>query len=358
MPNMPQNKIHALDLFAGAGGMSIGAMAAGIQIDYAIEKDPQAAETYKRNHPNTKVIVDDIKDVDFSKISFPAKEPLIIFGGPPCQGFSTSNQKTRNKENKNNWLFNYFLRFTDYFKPDWVVFENVKGFKETAKGFFHKKVFENLEKMQYTVSSFILNAEDYGVPQRRYRLFIIGSKNGYKVTAPPLSRYRFTVWDAISDLPILENGASISRLPYSSRKCSKYAKKMRRNHLYCENNIVTKNSDSIVERYKYIPEGGNWQNIPEHLMGNYKNFHRCHTGIYHRLAADKPSLVVGNFRKNMMIHPKSNRGLSVREAARLQSFPDDYVFYGALGSQQQQVGNAVPPILAKAIFDEIVKYLS
>lgn len=337
--------------------MSIGAMAAGVQIDYAIEKDPQAAETYKKNHPSTKVIVDDIKNVDFSKISFPVKEPLIIFGGPPCQGFSTSNQKTRNKENQNNWLFNYFLKFVDHFKPDWVIFENVKGFKETAQGFFYKEVCDNLRKMQYSVSSFILNAEDYGVPQRRYRLFIIGSRKGCKVSPPPTLKCRVTVWDAISDLPLLENGASISRLPYSSKKCSPYAKKLRKKRLCCENNIVTKNNDIILERYKYIPEGGNWRNIPEFLMKNYKNFHRCHTGIYHRLAVDKPSLVVGNFRKNMMIHPKINRGLSVREAARLQSFPDEYVFYGTLGSQQQQVGNAVPPLLAKAMFKHIIKYI-
>lgn len=132
---------------------------------------------------------------------------------------------------------------------------------------------------------------------------------------------------------------------------------MRGSSIESSNNLVTKSSPEIIKRYRYVPQGGNWQNIPENLMNNYKDTTRCHTGIYHRLKEDEPSVVLGNFRKNMLIHPQQDRGLSVREAARLQSFPDWYEFVGSIGFQQQQVGNAVPPLLAKAVFTAIKEYM-
>ena len=139
-----------------------------------------------------------------------------------------------------------------------------------------------------------------------------------------------------------------------SEPISPYAKLMRGNSQQCHNNLVTKNSDYIIERYKHISQGENWEAIPQELMKNYKNVSRCHTGIYRRLKEDEPSIVIGNFRKNMLIHPWEDRGLSVREAARLQSFPDNFIFEGSIGYQQQQVGNAVPPLLAKAVFDHVL----
>lgn len=122
-----------------------------------------------------------------------------------------------------------------------------------------------------------------------------------------------------------------------------------------QGNLVTVNADYILERYKYIPGGGNWQSIPGSLMRNYSDRDRCHTGIYHRLRCNQPAKVIGNFRKNMLIHPRHNRGISVREAARLQSFPDDYVFLGSIGFQQQQVADAVPPLLAQVVANSILR---
>jgi DNA (cytosine-5)-methyltransferase 1 len=129
---------------------------------------------------------------------------------------------------------------------------------------------------------------------------------------------------------------------------------MRGDLIKCSNNLVTGNAPHIIERYKHIPAGGNWEDIPKRLMSNYTDVQRCHTGIYRRLRHDEPSVVIGNFRKNMLIHPNKHRGLSVREAARLQSFPDSFRFHGSIGFQQQQVGNAVPPLLAKAVFRQIL----
>ena len=238
--------------------------------------------------------------------------------------------------------------------PDWVVFENVKGIVETEGGFFLDSVISALEATGYTVSKWILNAADFGVPQKRWRLFIVASLHGHAVPQPkPTAKTHITVKDAISDLPILRNGARHDLLPYRIENPSPYAKKMRGALTACSNHLVTANNINILKRYHYIPKGGNWQNIPDCLMDNYANPERCHTGIYKRLKLNEPSIVIGNFRKNMLIHPTQTRGLSVREAARLQSFPDSFKLLGSIGFQQQQVGNAVPPLLAKAVFDRI-----
>ncbi|MFA5770964.1 MAG: DNA cytosine methyltransferase, partial [Patescibacteria group bacterium] len=281
----------------------------------------------------------------------------ILFGGPPCQGFSSSNQKTRNKNNKNNWLFKEYLRLTKEQKPDWVIVENVKGIIETEDGFFFEIIINELKKLGYTSNYAILNAANYGVPQIRNRVFIVGSLHGIKYEFPEtVTKKHFTVNEAISDLPNLKSGANYHELDYKSEAKNKYQIFMRKKSKKAVNNFVTANCDLVLKRYKHIPQGGNWQDIPDTLMKNYIDFTRCHTGIYHRLKEDKPSVVIGNYRKNMLIHPTEDRGLSVREAARLQSFPDTFHFYGSIGFQQQQVGNSVPPLLAKAIFDRILKY--
>lgn len=348
--------MQGVDLFCGAGGMSVGAVASGIEIRYAVEVDRYAADTFKVNHKKTTLLNVDIRSVkgtDFSSIN--RIEPLVFFGGPPCQGFSTSNQKNRGLCNNNNWLYKDYLRLVKETRPDWVVFENVKGLIETENGFFLESVLNGFKKMGYTTSHFILNSADFGVPQKRNRLFIVASLHGAKISKPkPAVKKYVTVSEALSDLPDLENGNSTDEKHYIDKKPSKYAKSLRGSLTSCFNNLVTNNAPHIVERYTFIPQGGNWENIPKELMRNYTDVARCHTGIYRRLKSDEPSVVIGNFRKNMLIHPWKHRGLSVREAARLQSFPDSFRFSGSIGFQQQQVGNAVPPLLAKAVFSQII----
>jgi len=343
-----------VDLFAGAGGMSLGAVQAGIDVRVAVEADGHAAGTYALNHPNTEVIVDDIRNVEGIGIKTNG-EGTVLFGGPPCQGFSTSNQKTRGSGNPDNWLFREYVRIVKLWRPDWVVFENVKGIAETENGIFLKFVLQELEGAGYKSSWWILNAKDFGVPQSRQRLFAVGCLHGLTVKKlkPMVSRW-VTVKEAISDLPNIENGACVSWLAYKGPARSGYARKMRGRLKKSPNHVVSRNATYVVSRYKHVPQGGNWENIPSRLMRNYTDRGRCHTGIYHRLREDQPSVVIGNYRKNMLIHPTQDRGLSVREAARLQSFPDWYEFKGSIGFQQQQVGNAVPPMLARQVFQAVV----
>ncbi|MFB9862261.1 DNA cytosine methyltransferase [Rufibacter immobilis] len=346
-----------IDLFSGAGGMTLGAKQAGINVQFAVEYDKHAGQTYKYNNDDVELFNDDIRKLTNLPINREKGVPLVVFGGPPCQGFSTSNQRTRSTENSNNWLYKEFFRVVKMCDPlpDWIVFENVKGFSDTENGIFLNKVFLELEDLGYTVTSVVLNAADFGVPQRRNRFFAIASLHNKKVDFEKYKVKRpVTVKCAISDLPDLEVGSSEIWKKYKHNNCSEYARTLRGKLKESPNHQVSKNSDLVLKRYEHIPQGGNWQHIPEILMQNYKDRTRCHTGIYHRLKENEPSIVIGNYRKNMLVHPIQNRGLSVREAARLQSFPDWFEFKGSIGFQQQQVGNAVPPMLAKVIFEAIV----
>lgn len=347
-----------VDIFSGAGGLSLGAELAGFDVRFAVEKDKNAARTYQRNHQRTRVICDDIHNVNPLESLLPEDDVFVVFGGPPCQGFSLSNTKTRNLSNPNNTLFEEFLRFVSVLNPHWFVFENVEGFVNFENGLVREHVKECFRNMGYVVSDRVLVASDYGVPQNRHRYFMVGNRHGITFTFPDKHDTKYTVEDAISDLPILDNGQKLNIGDYikTVENCSEYAKIMRNGVTQPTQNWVSRNADYVLERYKYIHQGENWQAIPDELMQNYTDKSKCHSGIYKRLCADQPSVVISNYRKNMLIHPYQHRGLSVREAARLQSFPDSFIFEGTLMHIQQQIGNAVPPFLAKAVFEKILEY--
>ncbi|MDU9049994.1 MAG: DNA cytosine methyltransferase [Candidatus Electrothrix sp. Rat3] len=353
---MKLKKIYiGIDIFSGAGGLSLGATNAGITISTAIEKDRNAANTFKRNHPDTKLLVEDIANVNPDLCAL--EHPLIVFGGSPCQGFSFSNSKTRNERNKNNVLYHEFIRFISSLKPAWFLFENVEGIMSFNGGKTVWQLIKIFEELGYTVSNDVLNASDYGVPQDRNRFILVGNKKGIHFDFPKKKKIKVSVMDAIGDLPFLVNGQLEESLPYKHvEDLPAYAKKMRNRSKSAKQNFVSKNNDLVIERYKYIKPGQNWRAIPDYLMQNYKNKNNCHSGIYKRLNPAIPSVVISNYRKNMLIHPEQDRGLSVREAARIQSFPDDFIFEGNLMSIQQQIGNAVPPLLAEAIFKQIMRY--
>lgn len=344
-----------IDLFSGAGGMSLGAELSGVRVLVAVESDQYAARTYGLNHKRVTVINRPVESVSAAKLRVMRREPLIVFGGPPCRGFSTSNQRTRSANNPSNWLFQHYIRIVRELNPEWVLFENVTGILQTEGGRFLQEVIEQLQSLGFYISQWVLNAVDFGVPQRRSRVFVVGSRDCRRHCVPRKLGTHITVEEAIADLPSLENGANENWMPYGGPSQTTYARKMRGKMMRSANHLVTKNQELIIRRYSFIPPGGNWESIPLRLMRNYADRERCHEWIYKRLRPDEPSVVIGNYRKNMLIHPKEHRGLSVREAARLQSFPDWFEFTGSIGFQQQQVGNAVPPLLARAVFSSILR---
>ena len=335
--------------------MTLGAKQAGVEVVYAVEQCPVAAGTYRRNFPEIPMFVGNIRELQSVPVP-PKDRRTVVFGGPPCQGFSTSNQRTRSLSNPANWMFTELIRVAKMWDPDWIVIENVKGILETLKGFFLCAMQEEMRTLGYQTSTMTLNARDYGVPQRRARTFVVGSKDGRELTLPTeINGGEVTVGEAIDDLPVLEPGASVDELPYPCEARSKFARKLRGARVSVTGNLVTNNSEDVLRRYPYVPPGGNWKDIPARLMKKYKNVSNCHTGIYRRLRSSEPSVVIGNFRKNMLIHPEQHRGLSVREAARIQCVPDGFVFCGSIGFQQQQVGNLVPPPMAHAVLRQIVE---
>ena len=348
---------YGIDIFSGAGGLSLGAEMAGIRISTAIEINASAAKTFLRNHKGATVIQDDIQDINPMLLHGKNKPVFVIMGGPPCQGFSLSNTRTRNMDNPKNMLFKEFVRFVKEIKPEWFVLENVWGITNINEGKTQKMIENCFRTLDYDVKSEVLWASDYGVPQNRNRFFMVGNRLGINFVFPKKHTKKITVEEAIGDLPKLQNGEMLEEAAYAKmlEEASEYARLMREGSDKARQNYVSRNNDLVIERYKYIGQGQNWRAIPDHLMQNYADKGRCHSGIYKRLRADQPSVVISNYRKSMLIHPWEDRGISVREAARLQSFPDTFIFEGPLMHIQQQIGNAVPPLLAKAVFQQIIK---
>lgn len=353
--------VAGVDLFAGAGGLSLGAKQAGIQIFSAVEYGMAPSSTYRRNFPDVVLWNQTIESISAAQLlNFrPPHGRLVVFGGPPCQGFSTSNQRTRSPENPNNWLFRHFTSLAKILEADALVLETVPGILQTANGLFVHEIERHFNKIGHKCSIWRLNAADFGVPQRRNRVFFIGCRGQRPAPPSPKPSQYVSVADAINDLPELCNGSCDPLThPYTMHARSVYAKRMRGRLKACGGHLVTKNAEYVIERFRHIPPGANWRSIPADLMSNYADIQRCHAWIYHRLDPDSLSVAIGNFRKNMLIHPTQHRGLSIREAARLQSFPDVFEFEGTIGQQQQQVGNAVPPLLAQAVFEQVLTTLN
>lgn len=367
-----------VDLFCGAGGLSAGFERIGFPIISAVDNNNDILDTFEYNHNCTPINLDlsneNVLEANYMNVktnSFTPNDIDVVIGGPPCKGFSQANHQTGTADNpKNSLLLNYINLAMDI-DPEVIVLENVPNMLSVGDGYFKKEVYSRLHSGGYHVISQELSAENFGVPQRRCRVFILASREK-ELTPPSTFEPEFrdppSIRDAIFDLPDLpEGGGGSDRMEYDPRLSSdfdkiedmSYIKKMRENieedQIY--NHQSTRNREKTYERFSHIPQGGNWKDIPEELMDNYKNLDRTHDNIYLRLSEDDLAKTVANFRKQMMIHPTEDRLLTVREAARLQSFPDDYRFTGdKITIKQQMVGNAVPLNLAEAVAKSVAGY--
>ena len=341
-------KPTVIDLFAGVGGLSLGFEMEGFDILLANEFDQSIATAYKENHKSTNVVVGDITSLDLSKVFGEYVNRIdVVIGGPPCQGFSQKGKrKTINDER--NFLFKHYVEVVKFVKPKYFVMENVPNLLTAEKGFFLNEIKGLFKGYGYSIRYGVLNAADYGVPQNRRRAIIIGK---YLATPPELPlpcKQKVTIWDAISDLAYLESGEGEFEQEYRNSPKSDYEKKMRKGSKILYNHMATKHSALALERLSLIPPNAGKEVLPkEHITksvysGTWSRMKQNDVAVTITTRFDTPSS--GKF-----THPFLNRAITVREAARLQSFPDTFKFIGSKMSQMKQVGNAVPPLLARKI---------
>jgi DNA (cytosine-5)-methyltransferase 1 len=343
---MAKDKLTYVDLFSGVGGMTLGFEREGFENIFSIDFDKTICQTYKKNFPNHILIEKDIKNLTEKEILelTKGKEVDIIFGGTPCQGFSMAGNIGRSFiDDPRNHLFKEFARVVSILKPKFFIIENVARVYNHNKGKTRKEIISLFKKLGYEIECKVLNSANYGVPQVRNRVFFIGNrlhlKNKFpektydKHTQTTISNQKIKHWrtikEAIDDLPKLDSGES-SNIP---------------------NHEAMSHSEQMLNKMSYVSNGGSRHQIPENLRPKSGDVRK-----YIKYNADEPSIcITGDMRK--VFHYSQNRALSVRELARIQSFPDDFIFVGSKMSQQQQVGNAVPPLMAQAIAKTIKEEL-
>lgn len=343
-----------IDLFAGVGGLSLGFEMAGFEVVLANECDPSIATSYKRNRPETKMIVEDITKLTIED-TFGEYEGnvKVIIGGPPCQGFSQKGQR-KSINDPRNFLFRYFYDVVERVKPQYFVIENVPNLLTIENGLFKDQIIELFSGIGYAVSCGVLCAADFGVPQNRRRSCIMGKLGPRPVLLPEPAGVFTTVWDAISDLSYLESGEGSEIQNYCLAPQSSYQRLMREGSSVLCNHVATKHSDVTLERLSLIsPECGKEMLPAEHLTKSVYSGTWCRmkkNAIARTITTRYDTPSSGEF-----THPCLNRAITTREAARIQSFPDWFHFYGNKSSQMKQVGNAVPPLLGRAIANCIIE---
>jgi DNA (cytosine-5)-methyltransferase 1 len=365
------------DLFCGAGGLSCGFGMAGFKSVYAMDLDKSACETYALNHPETHVACDDVENVrpkDIFDAAGTRSIPLLI-GGPNCQGVSLRGK--RNPNDPKNEMFFHFKRLIEGVRPDWFVMENVPGLLHRHNEGLVTAIFDAFHSIGYRCGAEVLLAADYGVPQLRYRLVLIGNRTGQEIVFPDATHrcplefndapmfeenedrpIWLTTLDGIGDLPAIENGGGVPEVDYPSVRPEgllQYQKLCRRDSAALHNHVCHKSSDANIRLIKYVKPGKSWKCIPEEIRPpRFKHVAlKDHTTTYGRLSWDAPARTITTYFNNIssgaFTHPEQHRGISVREGARLQGFPDRYQFNGTAARQYRQVGNAVPPLMATHI---------
>lgn len=360
------SRLIAIELFSGAGGLSIGLQKAGFSVILANEIEPDFAKTFSLNHPKTKVLTADIHSIDFKQELLKLGSPKVslVSGGPPCQGFSTVGSK--NKQDPRNSLFFEYLRAIKEIAPDYLIFENVSGFKNMYEGEAFKTLLSELDALGYHCASAILEASDFGLPQRRQRTIVMGwQKHLPQVELPQPThseepslfgtRQKLNIMDAISDLP--ELAANSLNAIYACSPKNEFQVLLRGSCSTLTEHHSSNYGEKMLEILSLIPVGGTIEDLPLRLRpkGYFKN-------TYARLLPHQPSPTItrnfGTPSSSRCVHPFQNRALSTREGARLQGFPDGYQFCGSKTSKNLQIGNAVPPIFGEVLAVQIIKSIA
>lgn len=347
-------EFRILDLFCGAGGFSFGMhQNSHFKTLVALDFNEEAANTFKKNMPEAEVVTGDITDTDVKSLIIEKSKAVginMIIGGPPCQGFSMKGKKL-GLEDERNFLFKEYLKLVEELEPEVFVIENVKSLLSTAGGYFREQILEYIHRLGYNVNYGILNAKDFGVPQSRERAIFICSKS--KDIALPIGNDEgVTIRDAISDLAYLNSAQGSFESDYQMKADSEYQKKMRANSNKLYNHQATAHSKVALEKLAMIPPEKGKEYLPDELKGNQKFNTTWGRLVWNGVSPtidtrfDAPSNGTNS-------HPELNRSITPREAARIQSFSDDFIFYGGKRSVGRQIGNAVPPLLAKGIADKI-----
>ena len=352
-----------LYLFSGAGGLSRGFYDAGYNVVLGVDFDDAALKTFKENHGKAEAMKLDLfdhKNIDVI-IKFLKEKDIkldVLVGGPPCQGFSVAGPRDMN--DKRNSLYTAMVKLAERVKPQVVVLENVPGMVQTNGGIGAKRVVEDFAKIGYRMVPKLLYAPDYGLPQIRNRVFFVGlrdSKEDFAFPVPTVNKKDYiTCEEAIGDLPSLQTeegqiiyGEDIQN--YTMPPQNDYQKRMRARSQKVRNHIGSIPIEKTRKMISLVPEGKNYKALPEEYQGIYK-YHEALT----RYNSKKPSLTINTGHRSHF-HYKWNRIPTVRESARLQSFPDDFIFYGNKSEQYRQVGNAVPPMLGQVVAEAILPYL-
>lgn len=349
------NKYMVMDLFAGVGGLSYGfANNDNFEIVLANEYENDIAKAYSLNHPRVTMINDDIKNLTdkILRQALKGKKIDIIVGGPPCQSYSTLGKR---KMDDRAHLFEEYCRILSIIKPKLFLFENVSGLMSMQGGRLIERIKEEFRTLGYSVKSKLLNAVDYGVPQYRERVILVGMLDKNTFEYPLATHGRgllpyLTVEDAFSDLPRLKSGEGATQ--YATKPLNSFQTFLRAHSSTLEENTAPKNGAHLIKIMQALPDGGCKDDLPEEIRpkSGYGN-------TYAKMWWKKPApTVTRNFAtpsSSRCVHPRDSRALTTREGARLQSFPDNYKFYGSRSMKNLEIGNAVPPLLSVALAREV-----
>lgn len=351
------NKPNVIDLFCGCGGLSKGFEQAGYNVLIGVDFEQSALDTFNLNHNGASGIRLDLSDPESFEIidnELSGRQVDVVIGGPPCQGFSLTGP--RNFDDKRNKLYLAMIETVRRYRPKAFLIENVPGMANLYHGEVKEEIIKRFREMGYKVSHKIVCAADYGVPQMRRRLVFIGLKDAdkeYEFPKPYLNEPKFiTCEEALSDLPALTDTLGEEVSEYIKTPENDFQKQMRGSCDILYNHSAINHKQFVKDTIALVPDGGNYKNLPPGV-GESRIFHMAWT----RLNSKKPARTVDTGHRNLF-HYKWNRCPTVRESARLQTFPDDFVFTGNRGQQNKQVGNAVPVLLAKALATQLLKYIS